>query len=226
MGALVRFRPYACGSGHVGWKDVGMRVGHFVLRRRRRAGALAVLAATLALTGCTTFGKASTAAFVNGTAISDATVAEVTNQFNTNLASTADQKLQEAQTLGVLILAPFVLNQVKASGSWTPDARFNTALQKIPNASQATKDFLATSIILQQGGPLTEQDVNAILDQLKKADVVLDPRFGTWDPSTGGFLAPQDDWIKPTAAPTEGGGVTPTPTQEPAPTPTDTTTGQ
>ena len=225
MGALVRFRPYACGSGHVGWKDVGMRVGHFVLRRRSRAGALAVQAATLALTGCTTFGKASTAAFVNGTAISDATVAEVTNQFNTNLASTADQKLQEAQTLGVLILAPFVLNQVKASGSWTPDARFNTALQKIPNASQATKDFLATSIILQQGGPLTDADVTAILDQLKKADVVLDPRFGTWDPNTGAFLAADNNWIKPTAAPGQQGGSTPAPTQEPAPSPTGTSTG-
>jgi len=191
--------------------------GHFVLRRGRRAGALAaaVLAATLALTGCATFDKTSTAAFVNGTAISDATVAQVTNQFNDNLASTPDQKLQEAQALQVLILAPFVLNQVKASGSWTPDARYNTALQKIPDASQATKDFLATSIILQQGGPLTDGDVTAILDQLKKADVVLDPRFGTWDPKTGAFLAAENNWIKPTAAPTP----------EPAPSPTETSTG-
>ena len=188
-----------------------------MLRRGRRAGALAaaVLAATLALTGCTTFEKTSTAAFVNGTAISDATVAQVTNQFNDNLASTPDQKLQEAQALQVLILAPFVLNQVKASGSWTPDARYNTALQKIPDASQATKDFLATSIILQQGGPLTDGDVTAILDQLKKADVVLDPRFGTWDPKTGAFLAAENNWIKPTAAPTP----------EPAPSPTETSTG-
>jgi hypothetical protein len=216
MGALVRFRPYARGSGDVGWKDVGMRVGHFVLRRGRRAGALAaaVLAATLALTGCTTFDKTSTAAFVNGTAISDATVAQVTSQFNDNLASTADQKLQEAQALQVLILSPFVLNQVKASGSWTPDARYNTALQKIPDAIQATKDFLATSIILQ-GGSLTDGDVTAIVDQLKKADVVLDPRFGTWDPNTGAFLAAENNWIKPTAAPT----------LEPAPSPTETSTG-
>jgi hypothetical protein len=212
-----------------------MPVGHSVGRRARarrahtrRAGVLvaATLAATLSLTGCTTFEKTNTAAFVNGTAISDSTVAEVTNQFNNNLATSPDQKIQESQTLGVLILAPFVLGQVKTSGSWTPDARYNTALQRVPDASQATKDFLATSIILQQGGPLTDNDVNAILDQLKKADVVLDPRFGTWDPSTGGFLAPQDNWIKPTAAPTEGGGATPTPTQEPAPSPTDTSTGQ
>jgi hypothetical protein len=202
-----------------------MPLGHFVLRRGRRVGGLAtaVLAATLAVTGCTTFEKTSTAAFVNGTPIPNATVAEVTNQFNTNLATSADQKLQEAQTLGVLILAPFVLNQVKASGSWKPDARYNMALQKIPDATQATKDFLATSIILQQGGPLTESDVTAILDQLKKADVVLDPRFGTWDPNTGGFLAPDDNWIKPTAAPTQQGGSTPT--QEPAPSPTETSTG-
>jgi hypothetical protein len=206
-----------------------MPVGHFVGRpsRTRRAGALAaaVLAATLALTGCTTVDKASTAAFVNGTAISDATVAQVATQFNTNLATTADQKIQESQALGVLILSPFVLNQVKASGSWTPDARYNAAVQKIPDATQATKDFIATSIILAQGGPLTETDVTAILDQLKKAEVVLDPRFGTWDPTNGGFLESQDNWIKPTAAPGDG-ATTPAPTQEPAPSPTGTTTGQ
>lgn len=203
-----------------------MPVGHFVPRRGRRAVALAsaVLAAALALTGCTTLEKASTAAFVNGTAITDATVAQVTDQFNTNLATSADQKIKEAQALQVLILAPFVLSQVKSSGSWTPDARYNAALQKIPDATQATKDFLATSIVLQQGGPLTDNDVTAILDQLKKADVVIDPRFGTWDPNTGGLLAADNNWIKPTAAPGQQGGSTPT--REPAPSPTGSPTGQ
>jgi hypothetical protein len=230
MGALVRFRADPTGIGQGVEEDVGMPVGHFVGRasRTRRAGALAaaVLAVTLALTGCTTLDKASTAAFVNGTAISDATVAQVATQFNTNLATTADQKIQESQALGVLILSPFVLNQVKASGSWTPDARYNAAVQKIPDATQATKDFIATSIILAQGGPLTETDVTAILDELKKADVQLDPRFGTWDPNTGGFLQPDNNWIKPTAAPTGASTSAPTsqPT-EPAPSPTGTSTG-
>ena len=209
-----------------------MPVGHAVGRRMRgrRIGVLAaaVLAVTLAVTGCTTFQKASTAAFVNGTPISDATVAQVTTQFNDNLATNDQQKVTESQVLGVLILSPFVLGQVKSSGSWTPDARYNTALQKIPDASQATKDFLATSVVLQQGGPLTENDVTAILDQLKKADVVLDPRYGSWDPATGGFLQPDNNWIKPTASPPQGG--TPnqggTPTEEPAPSPTATQTGQ
>src|SRR6478672_482274 len=210
-------------------KGMRMPVGFSVVavspKKKSSALAAAVLAAILALTGFTTLDKASTAAFVNGTAISDATVAEVTNQFNTGLATTADQKIKENQALGVLILAPFVLNQVKASGSWTPDARYNAAVQKVPDATQATKDFIATSIILAQGSPLTETDVTAILDQLKKADVVLDPRFGTWDPTNGGFLTSQDNWIKPTAAPGDG-ATTPAPTQEPAPSPTGTSTGQ
>jgi hypothetical protein len=208
-----------------------MPVGHAVGRRARarRIGVLAaaVLAVTLAVTGCSTFQKASTAAFVNGTAISNATVSEVTSQFNDNLATNDQQKVTESQVLGVLILAPFVLGQVKRSGSWTPDARYNTALQKIPNASQATKDFLATSVVLQQGGPLTESDVTAILDELKKADVVLDPRFGTWDPSTGGFLTPDNNWIKPTAAPGNGSapGSTESPTQSPTGAATSNPTG-
>lgn len=208
-----------------------MPVGHFVERasRARRAGALAaaVLAVTLALAGCSTLDKASTAAFVNGTAISNATVSQVVDQFNTNLATTPDQKIQESQALGVLILSRFVLNQVEASGSWAPDARYNAAIQKIPSASQATKDFIATSIILAQGGPLTEADVNAILDQLKKADVQLDPRFGTWDPTTGGFLQENNNWIKPTAAPSGAStsAPAPEPTQEPAPNPTGASTG-
>ena len=205
-----------------------MPVGHAVGRRARgrRIGVLAaaVLAVTLAVTGCTTFQKASTAAFVNGTAISDSTVAQVTSQFNDNLATSDQQKVTESQVLGVLILSPFVLGQVKKSGSWTPDARYNTALQKIPDASPATKDFLATSVVLQQGGPLTENDVTAILDQLQKADVVLDPRFGTWDPNTGGFLAPDNNWIKPTAAPDSGATTGPSPA--PTETPTGTATGQ
>ena len=208
-----------------------MPVGHAVGRRMRgrRIGVLAaaVLAVTLAVTGCTTFQKASTAAFVNGAAISDSTVAQVVSQFNDNLATSDQQKVTESQVLGVLILAPFVLGQVKSSGSWAPDARYNTALQKIPDATQATKDFLATSVVLQQGGPLTENDVTAILDQLQKADVVLDPRFGTWDPNTGGFLTQDNNWIKPTAAPGSGAtpGSTESPTEAPTPAPTQTSTG-
>lgn len=187
-------------------------------RRRLVGAAVALLALALALTGCTTLEKTRTAAFVNGQAISDATVAETARQFNDNLATDGQNKVQESQVLGLLILSPFVLNQVRSSGSWAPDARYNAAVAKIPDATQATKDFIATSIVVGQGGPLTDKDVTAILGEMKKANVVLDPRYGTWDPSSGAFNAPSENWIKP--VPTASATQT-----APATAPTDAPTG-
>jgi hypothetical protein len=160
----------------------------------RRVGRLSVAAGllALALTGCTTFQKGSTAAFVDGQPISRSEVAQVTQQYNDNLSTSAQDRLQEPQTLGLLILAPFVLDQAKASGSWVPDERYNAALAKVPNASPGTKDLIGVSIALQPG-VLSDKDVTAIVAALKKADVQLDPRYGTFDPSTGGFLPPNNN---------------------------------
>ena len=144
----------------------------------------------------------------------------MTKQYNDTLSTSAQDRLQEPQTLGLLILAPFVLNQAKASGSWVPDERYNAALAKVPDALPGTKDLIGVSIALQPG-ILTDADVTAIVDGLKKANVQLDPRYGTFDPSTGGFLAPDNNWIRPTATPAPGGA----PTATPAPTATAPATG-
>jgi hypothetical protein len=195
----------------------------------RRVGRLSVAAGllALALTGCTTFQKGSTAAFVDGQPISRSEVAQVTQQYNDNLSTSAQDRLQEPQTLGLLILAPFVLDQAKASGSWVPDERYNAALAKVPNASPGTKDLIGVSIALQPG-VLSDKDVTAIVAALKKADVQLDPRYGTFDPSTGGFLPPNNNWIRPTATATSAptGSGTQGPTEEPtAPSTAPATTG-
>jgi hypothetical protein len=195
----------------------------------RRVGRLSVAAGllALALTGCTTFQKGSTAAFVDGQPISTSEVAQVTQQYNDNLSTSAQDRLQEPQTLGLLILAPFVLDQAKASGSWVPDERYNAALAKVPDASQGTKDLVGVSIALQPG-VLSDADVTAIVAALKKADVQLDPRYGTFDPSTGGFLPPNNNWIRPTPTPPQApaGSETQGPTEEPtAPATAPATTG-
>jgi hypothetical protein len=195
----------------------------------RRVGRLSVAAGllALALTGCTTFQKGSTAAFVDGRPISTSEVAQVTQQYNDNLSTSAQDRLQEPQTLGLLILAPFVLDQAKASGSWVPDERYNAALAKVPDPSQGTKDLVGVSIALQPG-VLSDADVTAIVAALKKANVQLDPRYGTFDPSTGGFLPPNNNWIRPTPTPTQApaGSETQGPTEEPtAPATAPATTG-
>jgi hypothetical protein len=169
--------------------------------RRFGAIAAALLALAVVLTGCSTLEKTRAAAFVNGQAITQDEVAQVTQQYNDTLSTSAQDRLTEPQTLGLLILAPFVLSQAKASGSWVPDARYNAALAKIPDASEGTQKLIAVSIALQPG-VLSDKDVAAIVDALKKANIQLDPRYGTFDPSTGGFVAPNNNWLRPTATAT------------------------
>ena len=195
-----------------------------VPRRARVAASTLVtlVALALALTACSTFEKTRTAAFVNGQAISDAEVAQVTQQYNDTLSTSAQDRLQEPQTLGLLILAPFVLNQAKASGSWVPDERYNAALAKVPDASQGTKDLVGVSIALQPG-VLNDADVTAVVNALKKANVQLDPRYGTFDPSTGGFLAPDNNWLRPTATASQAPAGAPPATQAPTGGAPDTT---
>jgi hypothetical protein len=97
----------------------------------------------------------------------------------------------------------------------------------VPNASPGTKDLIGVSIALQPG-VLSDKDVTAIVAALKKADVQLDPRYGTFDPSTGGFLPPNNNWIRPTATATSAptGSGTQAPTEEPtAPSDAPATTG-
>lgn len=207
----------------------GPRTAPLTMRVPRRGGVLAavLLAVAVALSGCSAVAKARSAAFVNGQAISDAEVAQVTTQYNETLSTSAQDRLQEPQTLGLLILAPFVLNQARASGSWVPDERYNAALAKVPSASDGTKNLIAVSIALQPG-ILKDQDVTAIVDALKKADVQLDPRYGVFDPSTGGFQAPNNNWIKPsgsTSAPSVPATQAPTGTATQAPTGTATSPG-
>jgi hypothetical protein len=200
------------------------------LPRRLAVVAAALLALAAALAGCTTLEKARSAAIVNGTSISQAEVTEVTTAVNQYLVSPGGTPISESDTVRTLILAPFVLNEVRKSGSWAPDARYNALVARIPGASRATQDFLATSVVLEQGGPLTQNDANAILDELKKANIQVDPRYGTFDPNTGGLVAPENNWIRPTAPPGADGTSTGSPspteteTQGPSATPGTTTT--
>jgi hypothetical protein len=166
----------------------------------RRFGALVALlvAAALVLGACSTLDRGRTAAFVDGRSITESEVAAVTRQYNDTLSTSSQDRLQEPQTLGLLILAPFVLKQAAASGSWVPDERYNAALARVPDPLEGTRQIIGASIALQPG-VLKDTDVTAIINALKKANVQLDPRYGTFDPNTGGFLAADQNWLRPTA---------------------------
>lgn len=176
------------------------------LRRGIAVPALLLVAMLgLVLGGCTALTKAQSAAIVNGQPITNEDVATAAHEFNTYIVTDPSQAVTEARVLSYLILAPFVLAEAERTGAWKPDESYNNTIAKIPQASQPTKDLIATSLAAQA---LSQDGVTAVLDQLKKADVQLDPRYGTFDPSTGGSLAEAPNWIKttPTSAATTAAG--------------------
>ena len=73
-------------------------------------------------------------------------------------------------------------------------------------ADPALTDYVPCEAVLKARlgvGALTQEDRQDVVAQLAKADIRLDPRFGTINPQTGGLEKQQPNWIKPTAtAPT------------------------
>lgn len=181
----------------------------------------ALLVLSVSLAGCSTLEKAQSAAIVNGTSISDAVPAQVSAEWNAKVVPLLSlPQMGTAEVLQWLVLAPFVLNQAKASGSWVPDALYNAVLAKVPDASQGTKDLLATTLALR-GGTLSQQDIQTIIEELKKADIQLDPRYGTFDPNNGLVVAPDNNWLRPAATATVAApGSSAPPTSSPSDVPT------
>lgn len=175
-----------------------------MIRRGLVLPSAALVAAFLALGGCSVIEKAHSAAIVDGRPITDAEVAQATKEYNTHVAKSPQQRIPEARALTYLMLSSFVLDQVQKSGSWKPDDRYNGIIASIPNASPSTVALIKTA---QAASALTQQDITAIVDRLKAARIELDPRYGTFDPTSGGSVPTVENWIKPpaTATPTPSG---------------------
>ena len=192
------------------------------------AGAALIAAAALSLGGCTTLDKAQSAAIVNGVAIPNSEVGQATAQLNQSLVTDPSQKIAEAQVVNLLVLSKVVLPLSGQPGFWTPDAQYNAVLAKLPDASQSSKDVVATSLFfnqLQNSG--TDAELSAVKSAVKKATIELDPRFGTFDAASLGPVPLGNNWIKPTpsaaASSTAPAG---SPGQAPADTSTSAPTGQ
>ena len=98
-----------------------------------------------------------------------------------------------------LILTPFVNAKVAQLGAWQPEDVYNARLGKIPGASELTKDVLRANTAVAY---LTADDKQDLLDQLAKANVRVDPRFGTFDSTQAAFVMKTPNWIVPAPAPT------------------------
>ncbi len=190
-----------------------MRLRRPSMTRRGPTLPVAVLiAVSLALGGCDVAQRSGAVAIIDGKAISVQDVAETTKQYNAHLVTDPTQQLTEAKAAGTLVLARFVVAHVESTGSWKPDARYNSDLAKIPDATESTKNLLKF-IAISNAKALTQQDVGAILATMKKAKIEMDPRYGTFDADQGGFVEVQNNWIVPTPTPSARPGAPPQPGQ-------------
>jgi len=181
-------------------------------RRGLALPASVLVVVTLALGGCGVAQRAGAVAIVDGKAVSVQDVAETTKQYNAHLVTDPSQQLTEARAAGTLVLAKFVVARVESTGAWKPDARYNSDLAKIPDATPSTQNLLKF-IAISSAKVLTQQDIDAILAAMKKAKIEMDPRYGKFDADQGGFVDVQKNWIVPTPTPSAPAGAPPQPGQ-------------
>lgn len=153
-----------------------------------RLGRLAALAAAavLALSGCAGANPQS-AAYVDGSPISQSQVDAIAGVL-ADSTETDDRPAGFAPTvLQILIQSKLVGRAAAEKGLSVPttdrdaaiagDATLS-ALSKNPVTTDFIRNYVDTSLLLQ-----TEAGQAAALEVAERADIVVNPRFGTWDES-------------------------------------------
>lgn len=135
---------------------------------------------------------------VNGKVIHESDVRETFDQLRA-------AKLNFAENIVVtaLVAAPLLKSAVARSGSWKPDETYASVIASIPGATDTTKEFVE-AVALIQSQRLTPADIAAYRADLKKADISINPKYGSLVPSdqgpvyfTIGHTTP--NWLKPEA---------------------------
>ena len=178
--------------------------------RRAAVVGVAALGAVSLLGGCGFETRQQAAAVVNGKVIHESDVRETFDQLKA-------AKLDFAENIVVtaLVAAPLLKDAVASSGSWKPDETYASVISSIPGATDTTKEFVA-AVALIQSQKMTPADVAAYRADLKKANISVNPKYGSVVPSDQGpvyFTLGQQtpNWVKPAANAAPATGSTPAP---------------
>jgi hypothetical protein len=164
--------------------------------RRVAVIGIAALGAVSLLGGCGFETRQQAAAVVNGEVIHESDVRETYEQLKA-------AKLDFAENIVVtaLVAAPLLKDAVSASGSWKPDETYASVIASIPDATDTTKEFVE-AVALIQSQKMTPADVAAYRAGLKKADISVNPKYGSVvqsDQAPVYFSIGQQtpNWVKP-----------------------------
>lgn len=172
-------------------------------RTRRRAGrtAVALAAGALLLAGCSQV--PGTAAVVDGRTITEGTLQQATD----DLGQLVPQGIPTQQVLINLIAAPYLLEAAAEAGAGVSEAEAvqlaeqlaaQAGLDEVPELGDGALDVLRATLAQQKLSQSADPAgaFASFEEDLAAADVVLSPRYGTFDlTAPGGIVAPDRPWI-------------------------------
>jgi len=161
---------------------------------------VAAIGAVSLLGGCGFEERQQAAAIVNGQVIHETDVQQTYDQLKA-----AKMNFAENIVVTALVAAPLLKDAVSKSGSWQPDETYASVIASIPGATDTTKQFVE-AVALIQSQRMTPADVAAYRADLKKADISVNPKYGSVVQSDEGpvyFTIGQKtpNWVKPGANP-------------------------
>jgi hypothetical protein len=167
----------------------------------------AVVAGVLAVSGCA---SADAAAVVDGKRISEQELQQAVAQLN---AAAPGVNLDNATALTLLLRAPFTSPVADRAGKGLSDSQIVTGL-RTDKLNAAALDIVRTSEAFNSQGAsaLTQEEQVQVLHEMEKADISVNPRYGSFDARNFGVGASKPNWIASSPATGE-------PTLQPTPQP-------
>jgi hypothetical protein len=160
-----------------------------------------VTVGVLAVSGCAT---ADTAAVVDGHRITEQEAQEASRQI---LAAQPDSGITTSSAVASLVMAGFINTVAGEAGKGLSDSAARTAIQTIEDPAPATLELVKASLAFNQ---MTSEEQGKAVDLASRADITINPRYGTFDPEKISFDPSTPNWITAEPQPAE---------PQPAPTP-------
>ncbi|WP_406832153.1 hypothetical protein ABEG17_04830 [Pedococcus sp. KACC 23699] len=159
-----------------------------------------VAVGALAVSGCA---SADTAAVVNGHRISEQDAQEASQQI---LAAQPDSGITTSSAVASLIMAGFINTVAGENGKALSDSAARTAIAAIQDPAPATLELVKASLAFNQ---MTSAEQSKAVGLASKADISINPRYGTFDPKKISFDPSTPNWIKVGTNPTPQPSATP-----------------
>ena len=169
---------------------------------------LAVLAAGAALVtaGCGSSASGpDRAAVVDGTVVSQTELRETQAELNSLEPNPFGQQLTPQATLMYLVQAPTLIDVLAEKGAMVSDSvatRFaqDRGVRDPGDGTVQVIRSLAAQSTAQNGGQWAGEDQVAFNETLAAQTIVVNPRYGTFDPQSGLVSMASPAWIRPVDA--------------------------